>query len=260
MCCHLTLGVGTGELWLGDEELKGLGCLGWERRHGKLLAPSLFSLPAQPGHAGSSGQRAGRVCSRALLWVYSLSSLSLQEPCCKKQGLGLRDDLHWRWGHCEAVKEWPGGGTGHPCHLGCPALPGTLISGCCCWHRAEAAEQRKVSNAWRGPGGHRNLLEADFHLHDAMQTRWFLAWKAFSWDTKSLGILWSEAFIINYCKVMKDWSFLISEKINQQHEVSSVTVPNKRLLPFAWKIRDKLLFLLCILLMRIMINICHFAA
>lgn len=76
MCCHLTLGVGTCESWLGDEELKGLGLLGcWEGRHGNLFAPPLFSFPAHLGHSVTGGQRAGRVCSCLLLWVYSLSRL-----------------------------------------------------------------------------------------------------------------------------------------------------------------------------------------
>lgn len=50
-----------------------------ERRHGNLFAPSLFSFPAHLGHSVHSGYRAGRVCSCVLLWVYSLSTLSLQE-------------------------------------------------------------------------------------------------------------------------------------------------------------------------------------
>lgn len=130
--------------------------------------------------------------------------------------------------------------------LWCPALPGNLTLRCCCRHSAETAYKRKPDNTYtcRCTVEHRNLLEADFHVHDAMQTRWFLAWKAFSWDIKSLRILWPEAFIINYCKLMKDWSFLISEKINQQYEVSFITVSNKRLLPFALKIRQITIFTL----------------
>lgn len=49
-----------------------------------------------------------------------------------------------------AVKEWPGGGMGHLWPLWCPALPDNLISGCCCWHRAEAAEQRKLRGVLEG--------------------------------------------------------------------------------------------------------------
>lgn len=63
------------------------------RRHGNLFAPS-FSFPAQLGHSVHSGCRADRVCSRVLLWVYSLSSLSLQEPSVRVEGPGAGDGLH----------------------------------------------------------------------------------------------------------------------------------------------------------------------
>lgn len=164
MCCHLALAVGTGEFWLGDEELKGLGCLGWEGRHGKLFAPSLFSLPAQPGGSGQTlAGFAALLCSGFIPWAgFPCRSHAVRNRdrgwgvTCTEGGVTVRLTETRAAG-----KQWPGGAMGHLWHLGCPALPGTLISGCCSWHRAEAAEQRKVSNAWRGPGGHRNLLEAD---------------------------------------------------------------------------------------------------
>lgn len=74
------------------------------RRHGNLFAPS-FSFPAQLGHSVHSGCRADRVCSRVLLWVYSLSSLSLQEPSVRVEGPGAGDGLHWRWSHCGAQRD-----------------------------------------------------------------------------------------------------------------------------------------------------------
>lgn len=129
------------------------------------------------------------------------------------------------------LKGWRGDGTGQLHHF---CLVMLRFTRCCCWNNAEVAYKRKPDNTCRRSVWCRHVLETDFHVHDVMQTRLFLAWKAFSWDIKLLRILWPEAFVINYCKHMKDWFFfffLILEKINQQYKFSSITVSNRRRTP-----------------------------